>query len=221
MGQMTYDKLKRRYAGGAAPSKSAIAAKDVFLRSSTIMLPLGVVGGLLSYVAGNMGPILNVYLVLLALPKYELVGTRAAIFIPVDFFKLIGAYISGYLVLPDMLSDILWWVDQILVATTLDSVVGTVGNEELSTSVSGDESKEGFYFGVRLGLTGIVGVLLAKMWLRKASKEFFSFIYERVTYVMTGVMGSLLCIGMSFGDLLKLGGEWVAEVSEALEGITS
>lgn len=84
--QMTVEKFVKK--DSADPESAAGRKRTAFLRSTKVMLPLGLVGGVLSFVAGNMGPLLNVYMVFLALPKYEMVGTRAAIFIPIDAIKL-------------------------------------------------------------------------------------------------------------------------------------
>jgi len=83
--QMTYELIQKRMAEKKRLSDASLskAEKDklakaeaeakkkriAFLRSPVFMYPLAVVGGLLSYLAGNMGPILNVYLVFLDMEK--------------------------------------------------------------------------------------------------------------------------------------------------------
>eukprot|EP00392_Amoebophrya_sp_AT5.2_P001168 g1170.t1 len=131
------------------------------LRSSAVMLPFGIFGGVLSYTAGNMGPLLNVYMVFLEMPKYELVATRAAIFIPNDVMKLCQRYADGHLTFQE----------------------------------------DSLYLGLRLGAVGVVGVLVAKIWLQRASKELFAFVHDRVTFVMTLVSGALLLTGMSLSEI--------------------
>ncbi len=215
MAQMTYEKYQkwqaRRQLGGKAPTAAMVAAeakksaeKKAFLKSYMVMVPLGLVGGVLSYVAGNMGPILNVYLVLLALPKYEMVGTRAAIFIPIDAAKAAGKYFSGHLFIPYIFQDYVWVFDQGLQKTGLSARFNIDPLPAGWGTPATPAADYGLYFGLRMGIVGIFGVLVAKSWLRVASPEFFQFIYERVTYCMTGLMGTLLVVGSSITDLIKM-----------------
>ncbi|CAD7950649.1 unnamed protein product [Amoebophrya sp. A25] len=157
--QMTIEKFtnKGNADGSVDPKRVAL------LRSPVVMTPLGLFGGLLSYVAGNMGPLLNVYMVFLALPKYEMVGTRAAIFIPIDAIKLGQRWSAG------------------------------------------DLDFDTFYLGARLGVIGVMGVIVAKIWLKKASKELFAFVYNRVTYCMTLLSGLLLITGVDLKAVIRHG----------------
>ncbi|CAD7972606.1 unnamed protein product [Amoebophrya sp. A120] len=164
--------------------------KQEFLQSQKVLFPLGFVGGILSYVAGNMGPLLNVYMVFLELPKYELVATRAAIFIPNDAIKMLQRWYSGHLTL-GRLGD-----------------RGGVGSlsafsvSSLSTSLADffRQNDGNLLPGIRLGIVGVFGVILAKIWLKNASKATFAFVHDRVTYVMTLVSGLLLATGVDVGE---------------------
>lgn len=82
------------------------------------------------------------------------------------------------------------------------------GDLELWPGADGSwKSQYNLTYGLRLGVIGIFGVLIAKIWLRKASKEFFSFLYERVTYVMTFLSGMLLVTGVKLNDVILAAGE--------------
>ncbi len=57
------------------------------LAGDAALFCVGIFGGVASYITNQMGPLLNVYMLAIALSKYELVGTRAATFILINCVK--------------------------------------------------------------------------------------------------------------------------------------
>merc|ERR1712194_167946 len=156
------------------------------------------------------GALLNVYVVFLALPKYTMVGTRAAIYIPIDIAKLVMYAQAGIVLLPKIPDDIEWALQRI--ESRGASVFESLSNGSLPSKndiypILGPFEQYGgrdasCYYGLRLGLVGVLGCCLAKVWLRYASPQVFALLQERVTYWMTLLMGVLLIANISLGVVL-------------------
>merc|ERR1712194_385730 len=143
----------------------------------------------------------------LALPKYAMVGTRAAIYIPIDVAKAIMYAQQGVILLPKVPEDIEWALQR--VESRALSVFHALSNGSLPAKEDvypimgpyeqyvGKEAS--CYYGLRLGLVGVLGCVLAKVWLRHASPQLFAVLQERVTYWLTVLMGILLIANISLG----------------------
>jgi len=151
-----YDKFKSSF-GNSELSKEEQeekkAAKKEFLFSIKVLAPVGILGGIASYITNNMGPMLNVYLLALDVDKYTVVGTRSSIFITINSVKLVSRIYKG------------------------------------------DLPIEVLPYGFSLGAVAVVGVILAKIWMKNASQAVFKFVYEKVTFSVVSVTGCLLILG--------------------------
>lgn len=68
--------------------------------SDSIAAPYGTIGGFTTFVANAAGPVINTYLIRLGLPKHELIGTSAWLYLVVNLSKIplyvaLGAWSTG------------------------------------------------------------------------------------------------------------------------------
>ena len=68
----------------------------------------------------------------------------------------------------------------------------------------GDLDLEAGWYGVKLGGVAVMGVVLAKIWLLKASPRFFDLVYRRVTITVVVGSGLLLSTGLSWKKLIEM-----------------
>eukprot|EP00397_Hematodinium_sp_SG-2012_P007496 GEMP01007542.1.p1 GENE.GEMP01007542.1~~GEMP01007542.1.p1 ORF type:complete len:699 (+),score=154.69 GEMP01007542.1:56-2152(+) len=102
-------------------------------------------------------------------------------------------------------------LDKYALVGTRSAIFISVNSVKLVMRVyNGDLPYEMMPAAFALGGVGVIGVILAKIWLKNASPALFKFVYERVTFGVVSVTGALLVCGWDLKSLVKVCWETVA-----------